>query len=211
MAGSEDEPTVANTPRKDGKRSVDPDATVPATRQRVHWEDDDEDDDTDDEATQAIIAGVVKERGKAGGSSRIQIQAGDGRGGPQIKFPADTASQPVCAVLVIIKGPGQGMCIPLSYGRSSVGRGKDARVQVDIGDKTLSSLQFIVIYDDDDHSFDLREADTASSSTYVDGARVKTSAALKTGSVIRAGSTEFRFIPCVGQDWNWSEVLGGRS
>ena len=197
----DDETTKAYRPGS----SADPDKTRPAGPGGYY--DDEEDDDGDDVTRAAVPGGGGSAAGAKGKASRILIEAGQGDRGPRITFPADTASQPVCAVLLIVKGPGLGICVPLSYGRSAVGRDPAARVRLNIGDAQLSGLHFIVSYEESDGSFDVKEADAATNQTYVNGARVRASMVLNAGDVIRAGGTEFRFVPCCGPDWNWTQAL----
>jgi hypothetical protein len=200
-------PAVPVTPPAKGA-NMDPDLTRPA-KPRTYWQEPDADEGEFDDRTH-VAGGARRRDGEAaagGAQTRILVEAGDKRRGPKVSFPVETASQPVCAILLIIRGPGQGICVPLSLGRSSIGRDKAARVQLDIGDPQLSGLHFIISYDDEDGSFDLREADAATNPTRVNGARAKDTVVLKAGDQIRAGGTEFRFVPCVGPDWNWSAVL----
>lgn len=187
---------------------VDPDKAL-AAGPGDYYDDGEDDSDTEDPTEPALpgrsgSAGGPAATGKAG---RILIEAGQGDRGPRITFPAETASQPVCAVLLIVGGPGQGICVPISYGRSAVGRDRSARVQLNIGDPQMSGLHFIVSYDETDRTFDLKEADAATNHTYVNDARVRASVVLEAGDLIRAGGTTFRFIPCCGPDWSWSQVL----
>jgi hypothetical protein len=203
MAKFDDETTKAY---KAPAAKDDPDKTRAAGPGGYY--DDEEDDDDGDDVTRAAVPGGARAAGGADSRpGRIVIEAGQGGGGPRITFPADTASQPVCAVMLVVKGPGLGICLPLSYGRSSVGRDKTARLQLNIGDDQLSGLHFIVSFDETDGSFDVREADAATNHTYVNGARVRAATVLSAGDVIRAGGTEFRFVPCCGPHWSWSEVL----
>jgi len=204
MSDNDDGPTKPYRPGP----SSDPDKTRAYGAAGYY---DDEEDDDDEEVTRAAIPGAAaRPSGGGGKAGRIVIEAGQGGHGPRITFPAQTASQPVCAVMLIVKGPGLGMCVPLSYGRSAVGRDKSARVQLNIGDDQLSGLHFIVSYDDADGSFDVKEADAATNHTYVNGARVRSSVVLGAGDVIRAGATEFRFVPCCGPDWNWAQALAAQ-
>ena len=185
---------------------ADPDETLPVNSSGYY--DDQEDDLDSDDVTQPAIPGAGRSAPAAEGKiGRILIEAGQRDRGPRITFPAETASQPVCAVLLIVGGPGQGVCVPISYGRSAVGRDRSARVQLNIGDPQLSGLHFIVSYDESDRTFDLKEADAATNHTYVNDVRVRASVVLTAGDLIRAGGTSFRFIPCCGPDWSWSDVL----
>ncbi len=196
-------------PYRPGGASADPDKTRAAGPGGYY--DDEEDDGGDDVTRAAIPGGGPATPGSKGKLGRILIEAGGGDRGPRITFPFETASQPVCAVLLIVKGPGLGICVPLSYGRSLVGRDKSARVQLNIGDDQLSGLHFIVSYEETDGSFDIKEADAATNQTYVNGQRVRASVVLSAGDVIRAGGTEFRFVPCCGPDWSWASVLAAQS
>ncbi|HEY8004302.1 MAG TPA: FHA domain-containing protein [Phenylobacterium sp.] len=206
MAKFDDETTKPY--RAPAAKNDDPDKTRVAGPGGYY--DDEEDEDGGDDVTRAAVPGGARAPGApAPKAGRIVIEKGDGSRGPRITFPADTASQPVCAVMLIVKGPGLGMCLPLSYGRSSVGRGADARLQLNIGDDQLSGMHFIVAFDETDGSFDVREADAATNHTYVNGARVRAATVLAAGDVIRAGGTEFRFVPCCGPDWSWTQVLTG--
>ena len=173
-----------------------------------YYDDGEDDDDEDDDVTRAAVPGGVAKDGERAG--RILIQAGRGSQGPSITYPSATASQPVCAVLLITKGPGLGMAIPISYGRTSVGRDRGARAQLDLGDRTLSGLHFIIAFDETDGSFDLREADAATNHTLLNGARVRSTAILQSGDIIAAGGTQLRFVPCCGPDWNWSQALAAQ-
>ena len=211
MANFDDEKTKPYKPPSGGKPSggggaADPDKTR-AWQGGSYYDDEGDDDDSD--VTRAAVPGrAAPADGVKPRAGRITIAAGSGRTGPSITFPEDTASQPVCAVLLIIKGPGQGICIPVSYGRSSVGRDKEARVQLAIGDDQLSGMHFIIAFDDADSSFDVREADAATNHTYVNGTRIRSATVLTAGDVIKAGATEFRFVPCVDANWNWAQALG---
>jgi hypothetical protein len=205
MANADDDKTRPNLP---GGPSKDLDKTR-AYGVGGYYDDGEDDEDDSDDLTRAAIPGVAAKAGEKAG--RIQVVPGRGGQGPSIVFPSATASQPVCAVLLITKGPGIGIAIPISYGRSSVGRDKAARVQLDLGDKALSGLHFIVSFDETDGSFDLREADAATNHTFLNGARVRSTAILQAGDVIGAGDTAFRFIPCCGPDWNWSQALADQA
>ena len=205
MANADDDKTRPNIPRP----SEDQDKTRPYVAGR-YYDDGEDDGDEDDDVTRAAIPGraPAKEGEKAG---RILIQAGKGPHGPSIVYPSDTASQPVCAVLLITKGPGLGIAVPISYGRTSFGRASGARAQLGLGDTALSGVHFIISYDEADGSFDLREADAATNSTYLNGERVRQTMILKAGDVIRAGGTELRFVPCCGPDWNWAQALADQA
>ena len=204
MSNYDDGPTQ---PYKSGRPvgKADPNKTRPAGPGGYY--DDGEDDSDSSDLTAPALPGGSGGASAAGLSGRILIEAGQGDRGPRITFPAETASQPVCAVLLIIHGPGQGVCVPISYGRSAVGRDRSARVQLNIGDPQLSGLHFIVSYDETDRTFDLKEADAATNHTYVNDVRVRASVVLAAGDLIRAGGTTFRFVPCCGLDWSWSQVL----
>jgi hypothetical protein len=206
MANSDDETTKPYRPGP-GK-DEDPDKTRVMGSSGGYYDDEEDDEDEGDDVTRAAVPGRPAAAGGAKPrAGRITVEAGDAHRGPRVTFPADTASQPVCAVMLIVKGPGLGICLPLSYGRSSVGRGADARLQLNIGDDQLSGLHFIVSFDETDSSFDVREADAATNHTYVNGARVRAATVLAAGDTIRAGATEFRFVPCVGPDWSWAKAL----
>jgi hypothetical protein len=210
MANFDDEKTKPYRPSAPGKgaagASADPDKT--RAWQGGGYYDDEEDDEGGDVTRAAVPGRPAAADGSKPRAGRIAIEAGGPRKGPGIVFPEDTASQPVCAVLLIVRGPGQGICVPISYGRSSVGRDREARVQLNIGDDQLSGMHFIVAFDDADGSFDVREADAATNHTYVNGQRIRAATVLAAGDVIKAGATEFRFVPCVGPDWSWAQVLG---
>ena len=203
MSDHDDEKTQPYRPPAGGKPG-DPDKTR-AYGQAGYY--DDEEDEDDDVTRAAIPGGRAAEGGAKPKAGRITIEPGSGGHGPRVTYPVDTASQPVCAVLLIVKGPGLGVAVPLSYGRTLVGRGGDARLQLNLGDDQLSGMHFIVSFDETDGSFDIREADAATNHTYVNGARVRSAAVLGSGDVIKAGATEFRFVPCVGPDWNWTQAL----
>ena len=205
MANPDDDKTRPNTPTPASSQDTDKTRAYGAGG---YYDDGEDDDDDYDDVTRAAVPGVVAKDGEKAG--RILIQAGRGAQGPSIVYPSATASQPVCAVLLIIKGPGLGMAIPISYGRTSVGRDRTARAQLDLGDRTLSSLHFIIAFDETDGSFDLREADAATNHTLLNGARVRSTTILQAGDVITAGGTQLRFVPCCGPDWNWSQALGGQ-
>ncbi|HET9160390.1 MAG TPA: FHA domain-containing protein, partial [Caulobacteraceae bacterium] len=193
MANFDDEKTKPYRPAPGGKGGVSASADPDKTRA---WQGggyyDDEDDDDDGDVTRAAVPGRAAADGSKPRAGRISIEAASGRKGPSIVFPEDTASQPVCAVMLVVRGPGQGICVPISYGRSSVGRDKQARVQLNIGDDQLSGLHFIVAFDDADGSFDVREADAATNHTYVNGARIRGATVLKAGDVIKAGADPVR-------------------
>jgi hypothetical protein len=206
MANADDDKTRPNVP---GPRPSDDADKTRAYSSGAYYDDGEDDEDDSDDVTRAAIPGVAAKTGEKAG--RIVIQAGKGSQGPSIIYPSETASQPVCAVLLVTKGPGLGIAVPISYGRTSVGRDRSARVQLDLGDRALSGLHFIISFDETDGSFDLREADAATNHTFLNGARVRSTAILQSGDTIGAGGTELRFVPCCGPDWNWSQALAAQA
>jgi hypothetical protein len=180
--------------------SEEPDATRPAGY--------DYDDDEDEGGrTRPQIPGITSERVQGGAKQavgRIVVDRGERGRGVRITFPPNPMDQPVCGVLLVVTGPGKGVCLPVSYGRNSIGRDASARVRLDLGDDQVSGIHFILSYDASDGSFDLREADEATNFTYVNGARARSTVVLQTGDVIKAGATELRFIACCGPQWDWT-------
>lgn len=113
-------------------------------------------------------------------------------------------SLPVVGWLVIVDGPGRGTDHILSFGRNSVGRGRDARLRIDFGDTEISRTDHAVVtYDGKSNRFYL-QGGTGTNLTYLDGQPVYEPTALPSGGEFIIGQTTLRFVPLCDESFNWS-------
>ncbi len=120
--------------------------------------------------------------------------------------PAD-ARDLVTGWLVIIKGPGRGAAVPLGIGVNSVGRDADARARIDFGDDLISRRNHAtVIYDDRDRRYFVQHGE-GKNLTRLNGTLVTALTPLKHGDRVElSAETTVRFVPCCGDDFDWSDA-----
>lgn len=114
---------------------------------------------------------------------------------------------PVAGWIVVIKGPGRGGFRPVFVGMNSVGRSSSQRVCLDFGDETISREEHAFItYDDEARTFYLQHGGKANL-VRLGGQPVLQPTVLKANDEFRIGNTTFRFFPCCGPDFNWSDEV----
>ncbi len=131
----------------------------------------------------------------SGNETRIvrQGQTGSGEALDDIstQLIRDKSNQ-VVARLVIIEGPGTGNALNIYSGTNQIGRGDDMRVQINFGDDTISRQQHAVL------TFDLKNLEVRiydggkPGGLWVNGTRVTSDQAVKTGDLIKLGETTMK-------------------
>lgn len=125
---------------------------------------------------------------------------------PTIKAISSDDGSPVVAWLVVIKGPGQGCSLKLSYGLNAVGRGTEQRVRMDFGDDQISrTTHFSVAYDGRNRKFYLQHGG-GQNLTYLNEAPVLAAVELVPMDEINVGNTVLRFVPFCGADFDWEDL-----
>lgn len=115
--------------------------------------------------------------------------------------------EPVVAWIVVVKGPGRGGFRPVHVGMNSVGRAPSQRICLDFGDESISREEHAFItYDDEQRTFYLQHGGK-SNLVRLGDKPVLQPAELKAGDQFRIGNTTFRFFPCCGPDFNWSDEV----
>lgn len=116
-------------------------------------------------------------------------------------------NDPVAGWIVVIKGPGRGGFRPVYVGMNSVGRAPSQRVCLDFGDETISREEHAFItYDDEQRSFYLQHGGK-SNLVRLAGKPVLQPTELTANDEFRIGNTTFRFFPCCGPTFNWSDEV----
>lgn len=117
---------------------------------------------------------------------------------------SDNASTaPVVGWLVVIDGAGRGNSLAISAGQNPIGRGRDQRLCLDFGDKTISRERHaIVAYEPVSRRFYLQAGD-GRGLTYVNKDVVLASVELNGGEVITVGDTQLRFVAFCGPQFSW--------
>jgi hypothetical protein len=119
---------------------------------------------------------------------------------------AGVSQGPVVAWLVVVKGPGLGSSLNLTYGLNSVGRGGDQAVRLDFGDDQISrSTHFNVAYDGINRKFYLQHGG-AQNLTYLNKEPVLAPVELSSMDEISAGNSVLRFVPFCGENFDWEEL-----
>jgi hypothetical protein len=118
---------------------------------------------------------------------------------------------PVVGWLVIISGPGRGQALTLGYGLNSIGRGAEARVRLDFGDRQISRESHALLsYDPRGRRFYLQHGG-GTNLTYLNDQPVLTPTELPNGAVILMGKTELRFVAFCGPAFDWQDTDPGAS
>lgn len=111
---------------------------------------------------------------------------------------------PTTGWLVIIKGPGRGNSMPLTYGRNTVGRDPDQTVTLDFGDQNISRQQQIAItYDVRSGKFYCGPGGEQKNLCYIGGEPLLSTMELDGPTEFEMGETTVRFVPLCGPDFNW--------
>lgn len=119
---------------------------------------------------------------------------------------ADPMSAPVAGWLVIIKGPGMGHVMQVSYGQNSIGRDNNERIKVNFGDEQISRKNHAVItFDPRGKQFYISQG-TGSNLAYMNDAPVLAPTVLEANCEIILGETTFRFVPFCSPDFSWDDV-----
>jgi hypothetical protein len=124
----------------------------------------------------------------------------------QGQAPAQSTTAPVVGWLVVLKGPGQGMSLPLGYGLNSVGRGPSQRVRLDFGDDQVSrDTHFSVAYDAKHRKFYLQHGG-GQNLTYMNDQPVLAPAEIEGLAEIAVGNTVLKFVPFCGAAFDWEDI-----
>lgn len=121
-----------------------------------------------------------------------------------------SGDDPPVAVLLVVSGPGRGALVPVGHGMSPIGRGADARIRVNFGDRQIARKgHAILTYDAMGRRFYLQHGGGANL-TYVDGHPVLEPVELADEARLRLGVTEFLFrtllLPHVDESGGPSET-----
>ena len=118
----------------------------------------------------------------------------------------DTMNDAIVGWLVVVDGPGKGEVRRLGYGVNTLGRGGNARVQIDFGDEEISrESHATVTYDPKGRRFYLQHGG-GRNLTYVGDEPVLAPTPLEACQHIVLGQTTFRFIALCGSDFDWQDL-----
>lgn len=116
-------------------------------------------------------------------------------------------NDPVAGWIVVVKGPGRGGFRAVYVGMNSVGRAPSQRICLDFGDESISREEHAFItYDDEQRVFYLQHGGK-SNLVRLGDKPVLQPTELKANDQFRIGNTTFRFFPCCGPDFNWSDEV----
>jgi len=118
----------------------------------------------------------------------------------------DSLDDAIVGWLVVVDGPGKGQARPLGYGVNTLGRGGNARVQLDFGDEEISrDGHASVTYDPKGRRFYLQHGG-GRNLTYVDDEPVLAPTRIEACQHIVLGRTTFRFVALCGSDFDWQDL-----
>ena len=118
----------------------------------------------------------------------------------------DPMRDPPVAWLVVVSGPGKGHVLTLGNGMNSIGRGKNARVQVNFGDDTIARTNHArIAYEPRNRRYLLSHGE-GSNLTYVNGDVVMESVEIESGAMIEIGATKLRFQAFCSADFDWPDL-----
>ena len=167
-------------------------------------------------ATDFPIGRRKKERAASPGpgkeEERTVINVGGGPRPGDRREPAvepDGMNDPVVGWLAIVEGPGKGKALQLGNGSNPIGRGRTARVSLDIGDNQISrGGHAVVTYDPRGRKFFVQHGG-GKNLTYLGDQPVLVPTELPAHSHIHIGSTVLRFVPLCGDAFDWQDVDQG--
>lgn len=114
--------------------------------------------------------------------------------------------KPVIGWLVIIKGPGKGRGLPLSYGKLQIGRDEGQDIPIRFGDEEITRMNHASVeYDKKTREFYLFKGENL---IYLNGKRVGMGGEekLSTGDEIElSDSTTLRFVSFCGSQFDWND------
>ena len=101
-------------------------------------------------------------------------------------------SNQVVGKLTVVEGPGTGTSVSVYSGTNQIGRGDDMRVQINLGDDTISRQQHAVITYDT-AKLEVRIYDGGKpGGLWVNGTQVTSDQAIKFGDLIKLGETTLK-------------------
>lgn len=113
--------------------------------------------------------------------------------------------RPVTGWLVVIKGPGRGKSVELSFGRNDVGRDPDQSVQLDFGDEQISRQgQFYVTFDPRSGKYLCSPGESTRNLCYLGGEPLVSPMVLNGPTDIEVGASVVRFVPLCDEAFTWS-------
>ena len=115
----------------------------------------------------------------------------------------DLTKEPVVGWLVVVKGPGRGRSLNLTYGVNNIGRSSDERICLDFGDDEISRQRHALLtYDPKGKKFYLQNGEGVNL-TYIADIPVLQTTELKGGEIISLGKTELCFVAFCGLNFDW--------
>lgn len=115
----------------------------------------------------------------------------------------ELGKEPVVGWLVVVKGPGRGRSLNLTYGVNSIGRSSDERICLDFGDDEISRQRHALLtYDPKGKKFYLQNGEGVNL-TYIGDSPVLQTTELKGGEIISLGKTELCFVAFCGINFDW--------
>jgi hypothetical protein len=119
--------------------------------------------------------------------------------------PRDEVSLP-SGWLTVIKGPGRGHFLPVFIGMNSLGRDPSNRLAVNFGDEMISRADHaFIVYDDEHRAFWVQHGGK-SNLVRLNDMPVLAPSALKSGDIIRVGTTELRFTAFCDEEFDWTDA-----
>lgn len=126
------------------------------------------------------------------------------------KSHQDFMDNPVVGWVVVVKGAGQGISLPLGNGANTLGRNDNQRVMLDFGDAQISRESHAVItYDPRGHLFYLQNGSGVNLTylqTETGSMPVLSPIVLENGQYIQVGDTTLKFIALCGSGFAWDQL-----
>lgn len=108
-----------------------------------------------------------------------------------------------CGFLVVVDGPGRGKCLIIGPGQSAISRSPSERIVLNFGDTSITSKQqLLVIFDDENRDFIIAPGN-GSSLNRLNGQIVAGQMILKSGDLLKVGSTTLRFVAFCDSSFSW--------
>ncbi|MEM9356960.1 MAG: FHA domain-containing protein [Pseudomonadota bacterium] len=116
-----------------------------------------------------------------------------------------STSRPTTGWLVVIKGPGRGNSLPLSFGRNDVGRDADQAVPLVFGDEQISRRsQLTITFDPRSGKFLCTPGEGTRNLCYISNEPLVSPMVLSGPTDIEVGMTTLRFIPFCDETCQWT-------
>ena len=118
----------------------------------------------------------------------------------------DKPASQVVGWVVVLRGPGKGASREIGYGNNPVGRSREAAINLDFADETISREKHCVLtYDPKSRQYFISPGESRNL-VYLNDTPVLAPTVLSAGDKLGLGKTLLSFVPFCGADFDWEDL-----